>query len=308
MERKYLLIIGIVAIMLVLGIIGKTAGAFSLVSGADGSTYSCSGKFYTSPAYNLAYFQDVADKCMDAQDVVCDAFEWSSTENGFSCQQICYMCEGDTAFIYAENMCSGDGIPLTGDEMIAYFIDDTLSDNDISQLYCAPPPPPPDMVTCYQCDGYDVDSKTFEDYCGSGWSLSRPSCGAPPPQTITCYSCNPSTQQLITQTIIGTSCPNLQSETIMNCNIDTISCYQCDGDTTLTNEFAGTVCAAGWNEYSNEVPKCGGLISWFNEYIDFENKPVESGLLIVAVLVLLYVLVITAKDLSGKGKSGRGGF
>lgn len=193
-----------------------------------------------------------------------------------------------------------------------------------------PPVDEPTLVSCYKCEDGDLNKEFFLGECEAGWSENKPECeiettfcyacennkivsddfnaascpsgwSTEPldgcgfaPEEIICYSCSPEGETLTS--ITYQDCPEGTSTVRPNCVTQSIDCYRCINGDSQTTSYPGTTCPSGWAAYDDESEvKCGGF-QWVGEVIDFENKPVGSVFLLLAIGFLLYAIVVTVKD------------
>lgn len=335
MKRQYLVIMGLLALLGILTVIGFQTGFLATVYDTDGSAYTC-GEFYSS------YFTDfsaVTPKCGN-YDYFC-AIETRTGSLGtiydWQCYKYCVYCTGSQqGYLRLEagrDACKSADWSLTLQDAKAFDASPTNTNADkYVKNYCPTILP---SVTCYQCDGATLRTRTFSGSCGTGWTLTKPNCVAPPPSLVTCYQCQDyqlksqqfesvcasgwslsqpncdmpsitcyscSNNQMITQQVVGTSC-GLLSATPVECFND-VYCYQCTTKGLETVKESGQ-CKEGFTEYNpdEQTPKCS-TVTTLSKYIDFKEKPVQSSVLLVSILLLLISIFYTVKDLTNKNNSG----
>lgn len=342
MKKQTLMIILIViSIISILGIIGRTVGFFSTtyVTDDSGVVYKC-GYYYDSMV--KSNYDEAVSLC-EAEGFTCSQGETSSGASYFQCQQLCYDCsKPDGIFLISlAPDCDGDsyytgwGTAVPDSDAQSYY-DGILSESKLETKLCTVnevtcyrctgvgtnvdvatyedscpsgwskniPTCTSNMVTCYKCDGETLLTNEFENTCSSGWTKTKPTCEL---DIITCYECdlagNPITRQ-----VTGTTCPTGLSSSIPNCDSSImVDCFRCVGTEMDAKQYVDT-CPDEFSSYVEGTSTCNTPANWLKQYIDFKEKPVESIVLIIAILILIYSIISTAIVLAKGETSNKPGF
>jgi hypothetical protein len=163
----------------------------------------------------------------------------------------------------------------------------TLSNTALQSQLCTP------SVTCYQCDGINVQTKQASS-CSGGWTstrLTNSDC------RVTCYGCDTQGNS-ITQTFASdVGCTGEWSFSQRSCQQPSTTCYQCSSGEAVSSTFQGSTCPTGWvsnsvvlncEEELQDCYKCegGNLLSekmdtcplgWSTQSLNCQDVVVQCG-------------------------------